>query len=185
MPIDPTARRDVRLFLAALVLFALFGLGASAALAADSTPTPRTMSRGNLVKVRPRTPQFPPDVKARGDRLWNAASPAVKAWASQNAPQVAKGPGDPEALAHAAARAPVVLTPEAAARPGPLSFLLLYEASEEPAGQERPRLHVGDGRDGSLRLQMAMDRLSKMMSTLSNLMKKMSTTQDAIIQNMK
>lgn len=37
----------------------------------------------------------------------------------------------------------------------------------------------------SLRLQMAMDRMSKMMSTLSNLLKKIEKTQDSIIQNLK
>jgi hypothetical protein len=37
----------------------------------------------------------------------------------------------------------------------------------------------------SLRLQMAMDRLSKTMSTLSNLMKKMNDTQSTITQNLK
>jgi hypothetical protein len=37
----------------------------------------------------------------------------------------------------------------------------------------------------SLRLQMAMDRLSKMMSTLSNLLKKISDTSDGIVQNLK
>lgn len=37
----------------------------------------------------------------------------------------------------------------------------------------------------SLRLQMAMDRMSKMMSTLSNMLKKVSDTQSAIIQNIK
>jgi Arc/MetJ-type ribon-helix-helix transcriptional regulator len=37
----------------------------------------------------------------------------------------------------------------------------------------------------SLRLQMAMDRMSKMMSTLSNLLKKMSETSSAIVQNIK
>ena len=37
----------------------------------------------------------------------------------------------------------------------------------------------------SLRLQMAMDRLSKMMSTLSNLLKKASETAAAITQNIK
>ncbi len=37
----------------------------------------------------------------------------------------------------------------------------------------------------SLRLQMAMDRMSKMMSTLSNLLKKMSDTAGQITQNMK
>lgn len=37
----------------------------------------------------------------------------------------------------------------------------------------------------SLRLQIAMDRMSKMMSTLSNLLKKISDTQNSIIQNLK
>ena len=37
----------------------------------------------------------------------------------------------------------------------------------------------------SLKLQMAMDRLSKMMSTLSNLMKKIADTAEGIIQNLK
>jgi len=37
----------------------------------------------------------------------------------------------------------------------------------------------------SLRLQMAMDRLSKMMSTLSNILKKISDTSQQITQNIK
>ena len=37
----------------------------------------------------------------------------------------------------------------------------------------------------SLRLQMAMDRMSKMMSTLSNILKKMEETSQTITQNMK
>lgn len=37
----------------------------------------------------------------------------------------------------------------------------------------------------SLRLQMAMDRMSKMMSTLSNLLKKISDTASGITQNLK
>jgi hypothetical protein len=37
----------------------------------------------------------------------------------------------------------------------------------------------------SLRLQMAMDRMSKMMSTLSNLLKKISDTAAGITQNLK
>ena len=41
------------------------------------------------------------------------------------------------------------------------------------------------GEAESLRLQMAMDRLSKMMSTLSNLLKKISDTSAGITQNIK
>ena len=37
----------------------------------------------------------------------------------------------------------------------------------------------------SLRLQMAMDRMSKMMSALSNIMKKLSDTSSNITQNLK
>ena|ERR1700680_4290733 len=41
------------------------------------------------------------------------------------------------------------------------------------------------GETESLRLQMAMDRMSKLMSTLSNLLKKISDTEAGIAQNMK
>ena len=41
------------------------------------------------------------------------------------------------------------------------------------------------GETESLRLQEAMDRLSKMMSTLSNALKKMSDVSSAIVQNLK
>lgn len=37
----------------------------------------------------------------------------------------------------------------------------------------------------SMRLQMTMDRRSKFISTLSNIMKKISTTQDTLVQNLK
>ena len=37
----------------------------------------------------------------------------------------------------------------------------------------------------SLRLQMTMDRRSKFISTLSQIMKKISTTQDILVQNIK
>jgi hypothetical protein len=37
----------------------------------------------------------------------------------------------------------------------------------------------------SMRLQMMMDRRSKFISTLSNIMKKISTTQDTLVQNLK
>jgi hypothetical protein len=37
----------------------------------------------------------------------------------------------------------------------------------------------------SLRLQMAMDRRSKFMATLSNLIQKLGATQEAIVQNLK
>lgn len=44
---------------------------------------------------------------------------------------------------------------------------------------------AGAGELQSLRLQMAMDRMSKLMSTLSNILKKMSSTTETIAQNIK
>ena len=41
------------------------------------------------------------------------------------------------------------------------------------------------GETESLRLQMAMDRMSKLMSTLSNILKKISDTSNSIVQNLK
>jgi hypothetical protein len=41
------------------------------------------------------------------------------------------------------------------------------------------------GETESLRLQMAMDRLSKLMTTLSNMLKKMDDTAVGIVQNLK
>jgi hypothetical protein len=41
------------------------------------------------------------------------------------------------------------------------------------------------GETESLRLQMAMDRLSKMISTLSNILKKIDDTAQSIAQNLK
>jgi hypothetical protein len=38
---------------------------------------------------------------------------------------------------------------------------------------------------GELRLQMAMDRMSKMMTTLGNVLKKISDTSQSITQNLK
>jgi hypothetical protein len=39
--------------------------------------------------------------------------------------------------------------------------------------------------EDSLRLQMAMDRRSKFLETLSNVEKKMAQTQDSVVQNLK
>jgi hypothetical protein len=164
----------------------LFALGAPVALAADTKASPRIISRAHVVKARPQVPQFPPDVKARGDRLSNAASPAVKSWASQNVPGIAKGTGEPEALAGVAARARWPNLRVAGAS-NDLTFIATYEAAKALQADIKNKLDSMSemGEMESLRLQMAMDRLSKLMSTLSNLLKKASDTASGITQNMK
>ena len=52
-------------------------------------------------------------------------------------------------------------------------------------GQESQDLDADIGEELSLKLQMAMERRSKIIQTLSNIMKKISTTQDTIVRNIK
>jgi hypothetical protein len=172
--------------LTAFTLFVSFALGAPVALAADTTASQRAASRSPVVKKRPQIPQFPADVKARGDRLWNAASPAVKSWASQNAPSIAKGTGETEALARAAVQARWSHV-RATGASDTLTFMANYEAAKTLQEAIKKDLDSMSemGEMESLRLQMAMDRLSKMMSTLSNILKKISDTAESITQNLK
>ncbi|WP_144409294.1 hypothetical protein [Pseudoxanthomonas suwonensis] len=78
-----------------------------------------------------------------------------------------------------------LLVPRIAERAGTLALDL--EAARAVQEDIRSTLDslAGMGEMESLRLQMAMDRLGKLMSTLSNLLKKTSDTADAIVQNLK
>ncbi len=169
---------------ATAAVLVLLCLGESSAIGADkaaSGPAQAVVSPAARTALRPRRQiqQFPADVKAAGDRLWSKASPAVRAWSSQNARGIAKGPGDPGELARAVALArwTNLRAPEAY---DALTFILVYEAAKI----EQDSL-AQMGETESLRLQMAMERLSKMMSTLSNLLKKISDTASGVTQNLK
>lgn len=78
-----------------------------------------------------------------------------------------------------------LLVPRMAERTGALALDL--EAARAVQEDIRSTLDSlsGMGEMESLRLQMAMDRLAKLMQTLSNLLKKSSETADAIVQNLK
>lgn len=79
------------------------------------------------------------------------------------------------AFEHGEPRRPFVIAP-------------LWDSKSEPP-QTPGASHLDSmsemGETESLRLQMAMDRLSKMMSTLSNALRKIEETQAAITQNIK
>lgn len=76
------------------------------------------------------------------------------------------------------------LTPRAAM--GPLTGKSAMELQTlEDSLEKDLRTFSEMGEAESLRLQMAMDRLSKMMTTLSNLLKKTSETSSGITQNLK
>jgi len=70
-----------------------------------------------------------------------------------------------------------------------LNFYVLAEMSRILTNGKEGNDQMGNMNEmsemSSLRLQMMMDRRSKFISTLSNLMKKISTTQNTIVQNMK
>lgn len=135
--------------------------------------------------MRPRVPQFPADVKARRDRLWNAASAAVKTWVKEVGPGIANGPGDPEALARTAVRARWPNLRVAGASDA-LAFLAIYDSAEILQAWARSRDSLAElGEEQQLRMQMVMDRLSKAMSALSNLLKKLSDTAEEIVRNLK
>lgn len=175
----------------AAVLLPALALGDSVGLAAGTSktalkvaPTPHPTAR-----MRPKVPQFPADVKALGDRLWSTASPAVKTWSNQNAQAIAKGSADPEALARTAVQSRWSHIRNVGAS-DTLAFIATYDAAkslQETVDRAKQDLDSKSemGETESLRLQMAMDRLSKMMSTLSNLLKKNSATAQSITQNLK
>jgi hypothetical protein len=171
--------------LAVFTLSGFLAFGAPVALAADTAATPRVTSQSPVVKVRPRVPQFPAHVKARREHLWNAASPAVRAWVKQVAPGIAKGPGDPEALARAAvqARWPNLHVAGAA---DALMFLALCDVDMDLVRMADERDSLADlSQEQQLKMQMVMDRMTKAESAASKLEQKISETASGIIANMK
>ena len=66
-----------------------------------------------------------------------------------------------------------------------LAFYLLSSVATAESSQEKIDSFSEISEMESLRLQMMMDRHSKLMSTLSNLLKKISNTSSSIVQNIK
>lgn len=142
---------------------------------ASETATSRTADTGKPRQV----PPTPADIKGRGDRLWNAASPAVRSWAKQNAAAIAGKRGKLWALARAAVHARWPHLRVAGASQA-LAFLLTYEALQ---GMQA---NLGDASDQwSMIAQMALARMSQAYETLSNMMKTLAATSEAIVGNIK
>jgi uncharacterized protein YjgD (DUF1641 family) len=62
---------------------------------------------------------------------------------------------------------------------------ILSAAAEELADEDLESVSGGTGEMVSLELRIPMDRRSKFISTLSQMMKKISSTQDTLTQNIK
>lgn len=132
----------------------------------------------------------PPEITAVQQRLSAQLSPPVRTWVTQQAVVARQSP--PEAVA--------TITANAARqrfRGQPLSqqgldalvFLVLYQSAELEALPQRAPVATtrrsSSSELASLRLQATMDRRSKTVALLSNITKKISTTQDTLIQNLK
>lgn len=128
---------------------------------------------------------------ARARRLAAILQPQVRARLDLAAGKVLKylstGPGriDPEQVARRDVREGFPGLSEAQA--DLLTFYVLAEATEQLT---RLDTEQKDGKSSmsqqnAMRLQMALDRRSKFVQTLSNLMKKITTTQDTLVENVK
>jgi hypothetical protein len=97
---------------------------------------------------------------------------------------LASSPGaDPQALAQREVRRGF---PRAtSAQSDLLAFYILSSAAQAPVTANQARQGGGGSELTSLQLQMQMDRRSKLMATLSNLLKKIADTEDGIVQNLK
>jgi len=169
----------------------------AASFLALSLPMPaaavaKTPVVGTTTRQHRTVPAFPPDVKARGDRLWNAASPAVKAWANQYAPAVARGTGDPNALVASAIQTRWSSLRKEHARvqseaPDTLAFILNYEAAKILQAELKNDLDSRGDQTQLMqqRLQNYLERYTKCFEVLSIILRKMSDTSDGIVRNLK
>ena len=131
----------------------------------------------------------PPEITGAHQRLSARLAPPVRAWVSQQAVIARQAP--PEAAATLTGNAArqrfrgQPLTPQLI---DTLVFLVLYESAELEAlptrGPATARRSSSSELAG-LQLQSMMDRRSKTVALLSNLTKKISTTQDTLVQNLK
>ncbi len=154
-------------------------------------------------------PDYPPGAEARQRQIMAHIGPRTRAWIAAEARRVARA-RSPTVQADVQGQFPNL----AAGDIEELCFIVLMEATndqdqdlEQIMAETKAQTNakqglraelasnaVGGGDSGqvsemgdmaSLRLQMAMDRKSKLMEALSNLMKTIDATSETIIQNMK
>lgn len=138
---------------------------------------------------------LPPDADRRFAALKAKVSPGAWSWIEKQARVEAGRPKpDPAALkGEIAKRFGSGLPP---AEVDAVTFLVLAQASRDLESEMRnvlahaqptsqPQEPSKDGNESSLRLQMAMDRRSKLIETLSNVLKKIGDTDSSIVGNLK
>lgn len=141
----------------------------------------RNVKLENAVSERSR--KVTPSLSSETKRKLDAAS---RAYARSLAR--AADADDPQLLAEREVRQRFAnLTPE---QTNLLSFYVMAQTAQQLAAEKDAlKEKLDDMSDmsemDSMRLQMAMDRRSKFITALSNLLKKISSTQDSVVQNLK
>jgi hypothetical protein len=145
---------------------------------------------------------IPRDYTQMGQNLRSRLTPAGLAWAAQKAPLFRNGSIDEDQIRADASqsRDPLLasLGQGQQADIEALVFVVMFQVAQDARSDQRDVLTQVQaantarregaaemGEEGNLRMQLAMDRMSKMMTVLSNILKKTSDTSSSIIQNVK
>ena len=131
---------------------------------------------------KPTLPPTPPDVAAKMSLLFAKASPAVRAWVDAEARKLRALPQIDGALVTADARQafPAARPPLTAVQADVLAAMALYQVANDLDSEARL---AGDATPE--RLAAYQSRKRGVIETLSNIMSKISTTQDSLVQNVK
>ncbi len=132
---------------------------------------------------RPTLPPTPPDVAARMNGLFARATPTVRSWVGAEARKLRSQPQIDAALVAADARQafPVVQPPLTPGQADALAAMALYQVLSDLDSEAR--LAIGEGAAEKIAAQQ--DRRNKLIQTLSNILRKVSKTDETIVQNLK
>jgi hypothetical protein len=132
---------------------------------------------------RPTLPPTPPDVTTRMNGLFARATPAVRSWVDAEARKLRSQPQIDAALVAADARQafPAVQPPLTPGQADALAAMALYQVLSDLDSEAR--LAIGEG--AAERIAALQGRRSKLIQTLSNILARISKTDDAIVQNLK
>lgn len=131
---------------------------------------------------KPTLPPTPPGVAMRMNGLFASATPAVRAWVDAEARKLRGLPQIDGALVTADARQafPAARPPLTPGQVDVLAAMALYQVANDIDSEARL---AGDATPE--RVAYFQSRKSKTIETLSNIMSKVSTTQDSLVQNVK
>jgi hypothetical protein len=132
---------------------------------------------------RPTLPPTPPGIAARMNGLFARATPAVRSWVDGEARKLRSLPRVDAALVAADARQAfsALRPPLTSGQADALAGMALYQVLNDLDSEAR--LAISEG--AAEKIALLQDRRSMLISTLSNIMTKVTPTDEAIAQNLK